>query len=453
MTAGTICRVAAAILALAAVASPAAPNVRAGATYTYACSDLSREVVRSNAGAAMRDFMLLAGSSCLSPGAAITVRNADRKAWLYLYGTLIEHPHGIERGYNSKTGYATFIEGGVPLGGGCAQCLSVAFVAPGATATFVYDGTTTGFPNGTIGNCRACPVDRSVRAQIWRLGRHDPGLLLAGSGPLPLGRGTRPPEGGFGALSGTQQSAGWHPYRETACCSCVPFTLWGAPWRACNGGAGWALNTRSAGGGDILRLELRQGDHWWNERAQGRWEIERTMAQGRTVLSNGKTYWEAWSFKWECGAPVGSDVFARGSYWLLIEDIHSSIHTPGAVVPIQTELLPGGYLALNLRTQNGYSQNYVYISPRPLVCGVWHDVVRRFDIDPAAGAFDEWLDGVRIANFNGPLGNAGDAPYAQFQLYRADYYGSAATHAEQIANYTLGTASSAARIAAPPPMP
>ena len=147
---------------------------------------------------------------------------------------------------------------------------------------------------------------------------------------------------------------------------------------------------------------------------------------------------------------MGSDGRASGSYWLVIESIHSNPKLSGGVVPIQTELLPGDHLAIDVRGQNRSSQNYVYIAPRPLVCGVWHDVVREFDIDPGGGFLHEWLDGAEIVNFTGKLGNPNDTPYVAIEIYRADYYGVANTYAERIANFKLGTSSLAGRIGNPP---
>jgi hypothetical protein len=211
-------------------------------------------------------------------------------------------------------------------------------------------------------------------------------------------------------------------------------------------------HAKSRGGGDIVRIELRQGDQWAADLARGAWPVERSLLQANTTLTNNTTYWEGYSFMFECGATVGTDAFASGSYWLLIEDIHSA-NSPGFVVPIQTELLPGGYLALNVRAKGGNDENFVYIAPQPLACGGWHDVVREFNLNPSRGFVKEWLDGTKIVSFIGGIGNAGDAAYPVFELYRAHYYGTANTYAENIANFTIGMPSLKRRVANPPSAP
>ncbi len=421
-----------AVLLTAGAQPTAAPSsVRTGASYSYACADLSHTIIRSNGGAPMQDFILPTGSACLRKGAVITIRNADPKAWLTLYGTLVQYPDGILRGFDSATHDITFIEGGILLGGGCAACLSVTFIKPGSGARFVFDGVESVYPNGTVGRCKGCAPDMAVRGMTWHL-----------AGASRSRREIRKPAAAPEA---------WTSHPQSGCCSCIPLQLWGTSWNSCNAGAPWSLATASNPAlSDVLRLELRQGDRWPNDLKRGQWYFERALAEGTALLSNGTTYWEAYAFLWECAPRVGSDGRASGSYWLVIENIHSNPKIANGVVPIETELLPGGYLAINARLQNGNHQNYIYIAPQPLRCGVWHDVVRQFDIDPAGGFLNEWLDGAQIVNFTGKLGDPGDTPYPVFELYRADYYGTANTYAERIAQFEIGQASLAGRIAHPP---
>lgn len=407
-----------------------------GQTYSYGCQDISHEIVRSNGGAQMQDFLPAAGTACLARGATLTIRNADPHAWLYLYGTLVQYPDGIRRGHNKANDDMTFVEGGVLFGGGCATCLSVAFLKPGERATYTYDDTTQTWPNGTVGNCQGCAPDMKVHGQTWRL-----------RGAARRGGEFRPKS--F-AASGAQPDESWTPHQQAKCCTCVHFTLWNADWDGCNGGAPYALNiAHDNERGDVLRVELHSGDHWWDDSDHGVWSVERSLVEG-TKMSNGNAYWEAYSFLWECGATPGSDGKSSGSYWLVIEDIHSDPKIPHGVVPIQSELLPGGYFAINARTQNGNAQNYIYIAPTPLACGVWHDVVRQFDIDPSGGFLREWLDGTKIVDFTGKLGNPADTPYLSFQIYRANYFGAANSYAQRIADVQFGTASLAGRIGSPP---
>ncbi|HEY3777028.1 MAG TPA: hypothetical protein VGL35_03125 [Rhizomicrobium sp.] len=431
--------------ALPAVAAPApagAPaRTQTGPSYSFTCSDLSKAIVRANGGAAMRDFMLEAGSACLARGSTITIRNADRSGWLYLYGTLIEAPGGVRHGYNNKGRFVTVVEGGVPLGGGCAVCLSVAFIAPGTTKTFVYDAATTIYPSATPGLVRGAPPAWTMRAQSWRLIPGEEGTAPATR--LPRATGNIPAIGGFApavALPLQTPRRAWKNVPDETVGRNVLF--WGEPWEPHEDVARpWAIR-RATGkdGSDIARLELRNGDHWADEARQGRWYNERSLLQSVRKLSNDIVYWEAYRFLFECGAAVGSDDFARGSYWLLLENIHSD-NRPGYVVPIQTELLPGGFFALDIRTMGGPSQHYAYIAPVPLACGVWHKVVRAFELDPNGGFVNQWLDGDEIVQFKGPIGNPDDRAYPVFELYRANYYGKANTYAEEIAGYRFGTES------------
>lgn len=426
----------------AATASAGAPaRTETGPSYSFTCSDLSKEIVRANRGAAMRDFMLEAGSPCLARGSAITIRNADRSGWLYLYGTLVEAPGGARHGYNNKGRFITVVEGGVPLGGGCAVCLSVAFIRPGATETFVYDAATTAYPSATPGLVRGAPPDWNIRVQSWR-------LVGGGAGTLPTTRlpratGDVPTVGGFAPAVSRPLQTPRHAWKDVPDATVLRNpSFWGEPWEPHEDTASpWAIR-RATGkdGSDILRLELRNGDHWASDTSRGQWDIERSLLQSVRTLSNDTAYRQAYRFLFECGAAVGSDDFARGSYWLLLENIHSA-NRPGYVVPIQTELLPGGFFAINIRAMGGPSQHYAYIAPEPLVCGVWHRVVRQFDLDPKGGFVNEWLDGAQIVQFKGPIGNPDDRAYPVFELYRANYYGNANTYAEDITGYRLGTAS------------
>jgi hypothetical protein len=445
------------------VSAPGHSTTQVGASYSYQCTDLSTQVIRSNAGRTMQDYIIAAGADCLSQGATLSVRNADPTAWIYLYGTLIESPKGRLIGFNRKEKYYTLIEGGVPLGGGCAPCTSVAFIAPGETATFAYDAVTTLYPNGTVGNAQGGAADWSIPVQTWR-------KIESGSTPPGGNIGSSPAQspvriatvGGFGvagvadqtvkharALPAFEADARGRTIVLDETISPDP-SFWGKLWSPhVDRKSPWGLTRVKGATGDIVRLELRQGDHWANDMARGAWPIERSLLQANDTLMNGTTYWEGYSFLFECGATMGTDDFASGSYWFQIENIHS-IGSPGFVVPIQTEMLSGGHFGVNVRTKGGSAQNFVYIGPQPLTCGVWHDVVRQFDLDPAGGFVNEWLDGAQIANFSGPVGNAGDSAYPEFELYRADYYGSTNTYAQDIANFEIGTSSLARRIKNPP---
>lgn len=237
--------------------------------------------------------------------------------------------------------------------------------------------------------------------------------------------------------------------------------LWGHVWSPHNHiGSTWAANyAQNKGGSQVFREELRDGDTWAAD-AGSCWSCERSLIQDNLFLTAGTTYWASWTQIWECEPyGVGQDGMGIGSYWLLIDALHSNDGTP---VPFQTNLEPGGFLSVTVTNSKYPNTKYAYISPTPWTnsCGVPHWRVAQWQTG-SSGFLNEWMDGTQIVAFNdGGLGNNTDTPYFEFEIYRSNfshggggggqYPGPAKTWAEDVGNFTLGTASLASTINTPP---
>lgn len=189
----------------------------------------------------------------------------------------------------------------------------------------------------------------------------------------------------------------------------------GAAYRVENAGRPWSFGNPQADD-STLRFELRSGDHWSSAAWADPPTRERTEISAVTQYAVGTDIHAAYDFTVEPGA-------ANTARWLVIGQFHqaSSSWSP----PFDIELV-GEKMAVKINTAgagaNSWSQyRTLWIDPEDIVRGRTYHIEFNIRFDPANGHLDFWRDGVRLADYDGPLGwsDMGAYTYWKQGVYRA----------------------------------
>jgi hypothetical protein len=195
-----------------------------------------------------------------------------------------------------------------------------------------------------------------------------------------------------------------------------------------------AVNTNT----DVLRFEVREGDHG-AEDGSSDGNKERSELDGyRRTWKDDEDIWGAYSFFIEPGRP-------HRSSWTAISQIHGNkvlsfhLHFEAETLSVLT-----AYQAAEARPVSTQLQ-YAGKIPR----AAWHNVVFHLRQGaPEQGRLEFWLNGKKLVDFSGGIGAADNHVYWKYGIYRG-YGPIATTFAVRFANMEVGSTPLTARITAP----
>lgn len=189
----------------------------------------------------------------------------------------------------------------------------------------------------------------------------------------------------------------------------------GETYRVQNASRPWSLS--NAGGDDTtLRFELRPGDHWRSPAWTDPPTSERTEISATTRYDLGANIHVAYDVMVEPGRP-------NQAKWLVIGQFHqaSSSWSP----PFAIELV-GDKMAVKINAAgnaaNSWSQyRTVWIDPQDIVRGRTYHIDLHVRFDQTNGHLDLSRDGVRLVEYDGPLGWSDMGPYVYWKqgIYRS----------------------------------
>jgi hypothetical protein len=202
-------------------------------------------------------------------------------------------------------------------------------------------------------------------------------------------------------------------------------------------GQDWSISRAVNTTADVLRFEVREGDHW-AEDSSSDGNKERSELDGyRQRWKDDDNIWGAYSFFIEPGRPYRSS-------WTGISQLHGDkvlpfhVHFENEALAIFTEYQAPGSRPSSTSQYAG-----------KILRAKWHNVV--FHVrqgPPGQGRLEFWLDGKKLVDFSGGIGATGNQIYWKYGIYRG-YGPIATTFAVQFANMEIGTTDLAARIVNP----
>lgn len=176
-----------------------------------------------------------------------------------------------------------------------------------------------------------------------------------------------------------------------------------------------------ANGGDIVRFQMMPNNRWYNDGGD-----ERTELDGyKQPFQVGIPYWLAYTLYLEPGPPLTSD-------WMVLGQI------PG---------LMGHFIKNTIMTWSAAKRPF---HSEAIARGVNYHFVEKFVMDPVNGYYGSWFNGKQVADFHGPMGDAGKNYYVKFGIYRGI---ASETLSVRYANYKFGTDDLSTLITNPDPDP
>jgi len=172
----------------------------------------------------------------------------------------------------------------------------------------------------------------------------------------------------------------------------------------------WSLSS-SGDGNKILRFEVRPGDHWAND-VPG---VERSEVAGATHYPLGRNIHVSYDFMIEPGA-------ANRAKWLVIGQFHQdgAIWSPPFEIGLTGDKMDIVIAAAGEAAIRWSAYKTLWTDSADLVRGrTYHmQINARFDL--TGGHLDVTRDGVRLVNYDGPLGWSGmRSVYWKLGVYRA----------------------------------
>jgi len=176
-----------------------------------------------------------------------------------------------------------------------------------------------------------------------------------------------------------------------------------------------------ANASNVVRFQMMPNNRWYNDGGD-----ERTELDGyKQPFQVGIPYWLAYTFYLEPGPPLTSD-------WMTLGQI------PG---------LMGHFVKNTVMTWSAAKRPF---HSEAISRGVNYHIVEKFIMDPVNGYYGSWFNGKQVADFHGPLGDAGKNYYVKFGIYRGI---AQETLSVRYANYKFGTDDLSALITNPDPDP
>ncbi|WP_407180055.1 heparin lyase I family protein [Bradyrhizobium sp. STM 3562] len=175
-----------------------------------------------------------------------------------------------------------------------------------------------------------------------------------------------------------------------------------------NAGEGWSLSSPDP---DVLRFELRRGDHWSSSYWIDPPSSERDEIAGQTVYPSGTQINIAYDFMVEPGQTNSASGPGR---WLVLGQMHE--YKVPQSPPLAIELVNGDHMAINIGTRKLV---YVYIDPNPIQRGHYYSMnIQVKFANNGDGFLQVWRDGAHIVDYHGSIGT-GVGTYWKQGIYRS----------------------------------
>jgi hypothetical protein len=184
------------------------------------------------------------------------------------------------------------------------------------------------------------------------------------------------------------------------------FTLGGMPFHVQNGDVPWAISNPED---DILRFEVRAGDHW----AQDPASKERSEIAGDTIYAAGKKISISYEFMVAPGSP-------NTASWVVIGQCHPADDFRSPCIAVE---LVGERIAIHLRDKApGEPEHewFAFVDDSDIVRGKYYEiqVELHFEDHQDRGTVDAWLDGEQVVDYSGSFGH-GFGAYWKEGIYRS----------------------------------
>jgi hypothetical protein len=173
-----------------------------------------------------------------------------------------------------------------------------------------------------------------------------------------------------------------------------------------NGNRPWSLKSPDD---DILRFEVRSGDHWRYDPATR----ERSEVSGDALYAAGKSVVVSFEFMVEPGQPNTAE-------WLTVGQLHGADNFTSPVFAVE---LIGERLAIHLRYKlpgKQYEDWFAFVDDHNIVRGKYYGIRAELETELGKnGSASVWIDGELVIEYSGPVGY-GYGVYWKQGIYRAE---------------------------------